>query len=133
MLSVIHDLQIFLALARRYIFYGYCQDRQSFFSGKNLTTWCAAINARENRGKHILLRTVKDAVSINALGWSDKKGKEVVFTTGTSLAADPSVRRRHKPVLVDGRWEKKVYYKNVPRPDIIKELIDALMPTTMSV
>jgi hypothetical protein len=64
-------------------------------------------------------------VSIYALGWSYEKGKQVVFTTGTTLAADTSIRRRHKRVLVDRRWGKEGYYGNVSRQDIVKGLFDA--------
>jgi len=106
-------------------FMGIVKTASRFFPKKFLSTWCVENNSRENRGKHIILKTVKEGVNLYALGWSDKKGKQVITTTGTTLPADPSRRRRHKRVLVDGRWEKEVYFKNVPRPSIIKELFDA--------
>jgi hypothetical protein len=72
-----------------------------------------------------LLETKKEEVAIYALGWSDKRGKQLVFTTGTTLAAAPSVRPRHRKVEVNGRWVKQLYYKTVPRPMVVKELFDA--------
>ena len=105
-------------------FMGIVKTASRFFPKKFLSEWCEANNARERRGRHKLLRTRKDGVNIYALGWSDKKGKQVVFTTGTTLAAEPSRRRRHKRVLVDGVWRKETYEKVVPRPEIMKELFD---------
>jgi hypothetical protein len=67
----------------------------------------------------------KDTVDVYALAWSDKKGKQIVFTTGTTLDAEPSCRRRHRRILRNGQWEKAVYEKIVPRPNVIKELFDA--------
>ena len=106
-------------------FMGIVKTASKFFPKQYLVDWCNLNYSRPNRGNHILLKTVKEGVNIYALGWSDKKGKQVVFTTGTTIAADPSIRRRHKRVLRDGIWEKEAYHKEVKRPMIIKEMFDA--------
>jgi hypothetical protein len=106
-------------------FMGIVKTASRFFPKNYLSRWCEANNARENRGKYKLLKTQKEGVNIYGLCWSDKKGKQVVFTSGTTLPADPSLRRRHKRVLIDGRWVKQVYVKSVPRPSVVKELFDA--------
>ena len=106
-------------------FMGIVKTASRCFPKKYLTEWCDANNARENRGKCKLLKTTKDDCNIYALGWSDKKGKHVVFTTGTTLEAEPSRRKRHRSVLRDGVWVKQRYEKVVKRPAIVKELFDA--------
>ena len=106
-------------------FIGIVKTASKFFPKQYLTEWCNRNNARENRGSHKLLKTQKDGVNIYALGWSDKKGKQIVCTTGTTLAAEASRRRRHIRVLRNGQREKEVYVKTVPRPAVVKEMFDA--------
>ena len=106
-------------------FMGIVKTASRFFPKTFLIRWCEQNNARENRGRYKLLETMRDGVRIYALGWSDKKGKQIVFTTGTTLPAEPSVRRRHRRVEVNGRWVSQPYEKIVPRPMVIKEMFDS--------
>jgi hypothetical protein len=106
-------------------FMGIVKTASKYFPKQFLTQWCHDNSDRANRGNHILLKTVKDGVNVYALGWSDKKGKQIVSTTGTTLPATPSRRRRHKRIEVNGRFGKEVYVKIVKRPDMVKEMFDA--------
>ena len=106
-------------------FIGIVKTASKYFPKTFLTRWCAENNARANRGRYKLLETKKEGVDIYALGWSDKKDKQIVFTTGTTLPAEPSVRKRHKRVEVNGRFVSEPYYKIIPRPMVVKELFDA--------
>jgi len=107
-------------------FMGVVKTASKYFPKKFLVQWCEEHSRREDRGKHKLLKTVRDGVNVYALGWSDKKGKHVVFTDGTDFPAEPSRRTRHRAVQQGRIFVKQRYEKVVPRPLVIKEMFDAL-------
>ena len=106
-------------------FIGIVKTASRFFPKEFLSDWLEANHARENRGKHILLKTKRDGVDVYALGWSDKKGKQIIFTSGTTNPGAPSVRVRHKAVVRDGVWVKTTYQKVVNRPHVTEEMFNA--------
>ena len=57
---------------------------------------------------------------IYALGWADRKSKNIISNAGTTNPGNPSKRRRHKKQLIGGVYETIAYVKEVKRPQMIE-------------
>ena len=58
---------------------------------------------------------------IYALGWYDRRAKFIVSSCGSTVAAEPSRRKRHRRVVVNNEYETRVSYKEIPRPSLVEE------------
>ena len=64
-------------------------------------------------------------VPVYAVGWLDKKLKAIISTSGNTLkAATDSVRRRHRKVVVDGKYTTEAIDINIPRPHMIESFFE---------
>jgi len=129
--SAFSSVKTCLECKARGLFYaGVVKSAHKQFPKAYLTNWLENHKGRNNRGKFILMRTTepaKDTIpqqEIFALGWSDKKGKQFIFNSGTTLDGNPSVRKRHRSEWNDERhqYEFKTYEKVVNRPKIVEDI-----------
>lgn len=106
-------------------FIGIVKTASRCFPKNFLTNWLEANSARQYRGGFKLLETVAEGKHIYALAWSDKKGKQIIFTAGNTLPGPPSERPRHRRIFQNGVWKKQKYVKVVPRPNVVAEMFNA--------
>lgn len=57
-----------------------------------------------------------------AIGWQDKKLKAIVSSCGTTMPSpSPSIRSRHKKMVVDGSYVTEHRTINIPRPVMVEQ------------
>ena len=73
------------------------------------------------RGSHHVMQATPVERPIYALAWNDKKLKLFVFTRGTTIDAEPAVRKRAR-LDEDGRTRE--FELEIPRPRMVKMFFD---------
>ena len=132
--SAFSSVKTCVELRNRGLFFGgVIKTAYKQFPKNYLTDWLSQHSGRNDRGKYKLLRSIEPAqdnrpeFNIYGLAWSDKKGKQFVFSTGITTEGRDSVRIRHKR-----EWSEEMndfisvqYEKRVKRPRIVEEIHDA--------
>jgi hypothetical protein len=105
-------------------FIGIVKTAHSRFPLKFLQEWDIEVDKRNDRGIHKLLKsTYKIGEQVHeffALCWADKKGKNIITNVGTTLPGAPSLRPRHRKIVVDNEEQTEKYWKSIPRPHMIE-------------
>lgn len=79
-----------------------------------------------NRGDHFVLESEDDhGNKLYALAWKDKKDKRIVSNRGTTNPGSDKIKKRHKKVVSDGKWQTSIKEVHIKRPHMVELLYSA--------